>query len=111
MARTQAKVPTVNARPRGAKNRRVVVMVATRKGVWLFESDSSRKDWRIKGPHFLGHVVNHVMLDARDRKTMLAAGKTGHLGPTMFRSTDAGRTWKEAKQPPAFAKAAEGEKG
>ena len=27
-------------------------------------------------------------------KYLLAAAKTGHLGPTMFRSTDLGRTWK-----------------
>jgi photosystem II stability/assembly factor-like uncharacterized protein len=33
---------------------------------------------------------------------MLAAARTGHLGPTVFRSTDRGRTWKEAAQPPAF---------
>jgi len=35
---------------------------------------------------------------------MLAAAKTGHLGPTIFRSTNRGRSWKEAGQPPAFAK-------
>ncbi|MGN2393556.1 WD40/YVTN/BNR-like repeat-containing protein, partial [Pelomicrobium sp. G1] len=34
--------------------------------------------------------------------------KTGHLGPTIFRSTDLGRTWKEAERPPAFAKALDG---
>ena len=35
-------------------------------------------------------------------RTILAAARTGHLGPTIFRSTDRGRTWKEAAQPPAF---------
>jgi hypothetical protein len=35
----------------------------------------------------------------------LAAARTGHLGPTIFRSTNVGRTWKEARQPPAFAQA------
>jgi photosystem II stability/assembly factor-like uncharacterized protein len=53
-------------------------------------------------------VVNHVVLDPRDGKTLLAAVKTGHLGPTVFRSTDRGRSWKEAKAPPAFPKAPEG---
>ena len=50
------------------------------------------------------HVLNHVVLDPRDRRTLLAAAKTGHLGPTVFRSTDFGRTWKEASRPPAFPK-------
>ncbi len=87
---------------------RVVVMVATRKGAWLFVSDAKRKTWQVNGPHFLGHVISHVQLDPRDGSTLLAAAKTGHLGPTVFRSTNLGRTWKEAAKPPAFAKAADG---
>ena len=90
---------------------RVVVMVATRKGAWLFHSDAKRKTWKIDGPHFLGHIVNHLVLDPRDGRTLLAAAKTGHLGPTVFRSTNLGRSWKEAAQPPAFAKAAKGQVG
>jgi hypothetical protein len=94
-----------------AAPRKVLVLVATRKGAWIFHGDESRKTWRVDGPHFLGHIVSHMVLDPRDGKTLLAAAKTGHLGPTLFRSTDRGRTWKEAKRPPAFAKAPEGEKG
>jgi photosystem II stability/assembly factor-like uncharacterized protein len=88
---------------------RVLLMVGTRKGAWLVHGDGSRKSWRIDGPHFLGHIFNHVVLDPRDRRTLLAAAKTGHLGPTIFRSTDRGKTWKEAARPPAFAKAADGQ--
>ena len=86
--------------------RKVLVLVATRKGAWLYHGDGARKTWRADGPHFLGHIINHVVLDPRDGRTLLAAAKTGHLGPTVFRSTDLGRTWKEAAKPPAFAKAA-----
>ena len=81
---------------------RLVVMVATRKGAWLFHSDPKRKSWKADGPHFLGHTITHMVLDPRDGRTLLAAAKTGHLGPTIFRSTNLGRNWKEAKQPPAF---------
>ena len=88
-----------------------MVLVATRKGAWLFHGDAARKTWRADGPHFLGHIINHLVLDPRDGRTLLAAAKTGHLGPTIFRSTDLGRSWKEAARPPAFAKAPEGEKG
>ena len=28
------------------------------------------------------------------------AAKPGHIGPTVFRSGDGGKTWKEAAQPP-----------
>jgi photosystem II stability/assembly factor-like uncharacterized protein len=89
----------------------LLVLVATRKGAWLYHGDTVRRSWRVDGPHFLGHIVNHLVLDPRDGRTLLAAAKTGHLGPTVFRSIDFGRTWKEAAQPPAFAKAPEGEDG
>ena len=58
--------------------------------------------WAITGPMFLGHVIQHIVLDPRDNTTLLAAAKTGHLGPTVFRSTDLGRTWTESVRPPAF---------
>jgi len=81
----------------------VVLLVATRKGAWLYHGDAERGSWRVDGPHFLGHVINHLVLDPRDGRTLLAAAKTGHLGPTIFRSTDFGMTWQEALRPPAFA--------
>ena len=96
---------------RAAGTGRVVLLVGTRKGAWFFHGDASRKRWRVDGPHFLGHIVHHTVLDPRDGETLLVAAKTGHLGPTVFRSTDLGRTWKEASKPPAFRKAGEGEKG
>ncbi|MGO9066495.1 MAG: WD40/YVTN/BNR-like repeat-containing protein [Myxococcaceae bacterium] len=89
----------------------VVVLVATRKGAWLYHGDGKRRSWRVDGPHFLGHIVSHLVLDPRDGRTLLAAAKTGHLGPTVFRSVDLGRTWKEAVRPPAFSKAPDGQKG
>ncbi len=88
--------------------RRIAVLVATRKGGWIYTSDASRKRWQVQGPHFLGHTLHHMVLDPRDRRTLLAAARTGHLGPTVFRSSNLGRSWKEAQQPPAFAKPAEG---
>ncbi len=81
---------------------RLIILVATRKGAWIYHGDAERRSWRVDGPHFLGHVISHMVLDPRDGRTLLAAAKTGHLGPTIFRSTDLGQTWQEAKQPPAF---------
>ena len=89
----------------------IVLLVATRKGAWILHGDGERHDrrnWRIDGPHFLGHIISHLLLDSRDGVTLLAAAKTGHLGPTIFRSTDFGRSWKEAARPPAFAPAKNG---
>jgi photosystem II stability/assembly factor-like uncharacterized protein len=91
--------------------RRTLLMVGTRKGAFLYHADASRKQWRLDGPHFLGCIVHHLVLDPRDGRTMLMATRTGHLGPTVLRSTNRGRSWVEIKEPPAFAKAPEGETG
>ncbi len=89
----------------------VALLVSTRKGAWIYQADSMRTAWKVNGPHFLGHIINHLVLDPRDHTTLLASAKTGHLGPTIFRSVDWGRTWHEAKQPPAFSKSPPGETG
>lgn len=92
-------------------NTSIALLVATKKGAFILTSDKKRKTWQTNGPIFLGNIVHHMMLDPRDERTMLMAAKTGHLGPTVFRSSNKGRTWKEAAKPPAFPKAPEGEKG
>lgn len=111
MSRKDRKLPKSKA-DRATRLRaksQIVVLVGTRKGLWLYFSNRARKTWHVEGPHFLGHIIHHVVLDPRDGKTLLAAAATGHLGPTIFRSTDLGRTWQEASRPPAFARAAAGE--
>ena len=96
------------ARTSSAPRERLLLLVATRKGAFVVRAHSARSRFRLEGPHFLGHVIHHALLDPRDRRTILVAARTGHLGPTVFRSTDFGKTWQEAARPPQFSKAAEG---
>jgi len=84
----------------------VTLLIATRKGLWTLRADSKRRDWSIAGPQFLGHNVHHALADPRNARVVLAAARTGHLGPTVFRSTDGGRRYKEAAVPPAFRQGA-----
>jgi hypothetical protein len=78
--------------------------VATRKGIWIAGAGADRRTWSLRGPTFLGTQCHHVVLDPRDRRTLLAASRQWHLGPTVFRSNDGGETWKEAATPPQFPK-------
>jgi len=91
-----------SSRSSKAATRRTTVLVATRKGLWTLTSDAARTRWTLAGPRFLGHNVHHAMADPRDPRHWLAAARTGHLGPTVFRSADRGRSWIEASKPPAF---------
>ena len=78
------------------------LFLGTRKGAWILTADAERRVWSVDGPHFLGHIIQHAVLDPRDGRTLLLAAGTGHLGPTLFRTTDFGATWSEASRPPAF---------
>ena len=88
----------------------VQLLVGTRKGAWIYRSDD-RQGWRVEGPIFLGAIIHHLVADPREPGVLLMAASTGHLGPTIYRSDDAGRRWTEAVRPPAFPKSADPQTG
>jgi hypothetical protein len=80
------------------------LLIGTTKGAFVLDAGPARRTWKLRGPFHFGSVVNDVRLDPRDGKTLLATATGGHLGPTVYASRDRGKTWKEAKTPPAFTK-------
>jgi photosystem II stability/assembly factor-like uncharacterized protein len=101
-AKKPAKKPT---------QRQVELLIGTRKGAFILSGGSTRRKWTLGDPIFLGHIVYHMVPDPRDKKVVLMAAKTGHLGPTVYRSQDYGATWTESASPPSFPKVASDEKG
>lgn len=93
-----------------ARKSSLSLLVATRKGAFILRSDPARRSWKCSAPILLGHIAHHMVQDPREPRVILLSMRTGHLGPTIYRSADRGRTWKEASRPPAYAKAAEGRK-
>jgi photosystem II stability/assembly factor-like uncharacterized protein len=79
------------------------LLIGTRKGLWTLTADDARTTWTVGEPQFFGHIIQHAVADPRDPSTVLVAAGTGHLGPTVMRSTDGGATWSESTKPPAFA--------
>jgi hypothetical protein len=90
--------------------RSLALLVATRKGAFILKSGWSRRTWKTSPPIQLGNIIHHIVQDPRKPREILMSTSTGHLGPTMLRSQDKGRTWKEVAKPPAFPKADEGQK-
>ncbi len=78
------------------------ILIGTRKGVFFLVANEDRSDWTLDGPHFLGHVAQHVVLDSRDNTRLVVGARTGHLGPTVFWTDDLGGNWHESSKPPAF---------
>jgi hypothetical protein len=109
--RSAARSPSLLHAPPEPATGPVALLIGSRKGAFILRGDRSRRTWKLSAPILLGNTVHHLVLDSRDGRTMLMAARTGHLGPTIFRSTDLGKSWKEARRPPAFPRAAEGQKG
>lgn len=85
-----------------SKKSAVHVLLGTRKGAFVLQSDARRRKWKMKGPFFENSPVFHMAFDKRDQKTIYAAVNSGHFGPTVFKSKNFGKTWENAKTPPRF---------
>ncbi|MGH3464244.1 MAG: WD40/YVTN/BNR-like repeat-containing protein [Kribbellaceae bacterium] len=73
-----------------------VLLIGTRKGLWVGRSDDSRRQWTLEGPQFSMQGVYSVAADTRGEVPRLFAGGTSeHWGPGVFHSDDLGRSWDE----------------
>ena len=81
------------------KDRKVRVLVGTRKGGYVVESDTKRRKWAVKGPFHEGGDVYHLVADPRSPGDLYAAVNNGYFGPRLFRSANWGKNWKELAPP------------
>jgi photosystem II stability/assembly factor-like uncharacterized protein len=72
---------------------RVRVLVGTRKGAFLLESDGKRDKWEISGPHFAGWEIYHMKGSPADPNRLYASQSSGWFGQLVQRSSDGGKTW------------------
>jgi hypothetical protein len=71
----------------------VRVLVGTRKGAFVLESDGKRQKWDISGPHFAGWEMYHVKGSPADPNRLYASQCSGWFGQLIQRSSDGGKTW------------------
>lgn len=76
---------------------RVVVMVATTKGTFLFESDERRHSWEMRGPFCNGWPMKHANYDPATG-TLYAVGGGQWHGVAVWRSQDLGETWTRSSE-------------
>ena len=72
---------------------RVRVLVGTRKGAFILESDGKREQWSVNGPLFGGWEMYHLKGSPADPNRLYASQSTGWFGQMIQRSDDGGRTW------------------
>ena len=69
-----------------------MVLVGTRKGCFVLESDADRRTWTTRGPYCEGWPVYHAVHDADSGSIYAAAASEWH-GAGVWRSADLGETW------------------
>jgi hypothetical protein len=72
---------------------KVRVLVGTRKGAFILESDGKREKWEVQGPHFAGWEMYHLKGSPADPNRIYASQTSGWFGQMVQRSDDGGKTW------------------
>lgn len=82
--------------------RKVLVLLGTKKGVFILDSDGDRRSWQLRGPFCETWPINHVVGDPATG-TIYAGGGNEWFGPAVWKSNDLGRSWTHSSEGLAYA--------
>ena len=71
---------------------RVRLLVGTKKGAFILDSDEARRDWSVSAPLCEGWPVHDLIVEPGSGAILAAAGNPWY-GPAIWRSEDGGSTW------------------
>jgi photosystem II stability/assembly factor-like uncharacterized protein len=70
------------------------LLVGTKKGAFIYESDARREAWKLSEPFLTGWTVHHMAADKRrDTARLYAAANHWAWGPSVAKSDDGGKEW------------------
>jgi hypothetical protein len=84
--------------------KRVILSVGTKRGLFLLESGTARRRWKVTGPLLKGWQVPYAMIDTRGTPRLHAAASSFTYAPTTLSATLGRLNLKPAEQAPAFPK-------
>lgn len=85
---------------------RVLLLVGTKKGAFVLESDAGRRDWQLKGPFCEAWPINHVVGDPATG-AIHAGGGDAWFGPAVWTSKDFGKSWTHSSEGLKYAQGEE----
>jgi hypothetical protein len=71
---------------------KVLILLGTKKGAFILESDELRRSWQLRGPFCETWPMQHVIADSTNG-TIYAGGGDAWFGPAVWKSTDLGASW------------------
>jgi photosystem II stability/assembly factor-like uncharacterized protein len=74
-----------------------LLLVGTRKGLFVLDGDDSRRDWKLRGPYCEGWPIYHAVYDADSGSIYATAASEWH-GSAVWRSADLGATWEHSSE-------------
>jgi hypothetical protein len=87
--------------PGKAAPRKLMLLVGTVKGVFIFHGDAERAHWQLTGPHLGGWEIFSLCGDSRNGRILAGTGHFMH-GPTIRTSRDLGATWEAVERDPRY---------
>jgi photosystem II stability/assembly factor-like uncharacterized protein len=71
----------------------VRILVGTRKGAFILESDGARKQWDVSRPHFAGWEIYHLKGSPVEPDRIYVSQSSSWFGQQIQRSSDGGKSW------------------
>jgi photosystem II stability/assembly factor-like uncharacterized protein len=81
---------------------KVLLLVGTKKGCFILESDAQRAKWSTRGPFCDTWPIHHAIADTKTG-VIYAGGGNEWFGPAVWQSSDFGKTWTHANTGLAYA--------
>ena len=81
---------------------RTLILLGTKKGAFVLQSDENRQSWSLRGPFCEAWPINHVIGDPTTG-TIYAGGGNEWFGPAVWKTTDLGKTWRHSSDGLAYA--------
>lgn len=83
--------------------KRVMLLVGTNKGLFVYESDGDRLKWEVRGPFLGGWEVYSVLGDSRSGNRLYAGTSHAAYGATIRVSDDFGQSWRQIENGPRYS--------
>lgn len=81
--------------------KQVLLLLGTRKGTFILQSDATRREWQLRGPFCETWPINHAIGDP-ETGAIHAGGGNAWFGPAVWTSTDLGETWTHSSEGIAY---------